>query len=92
MGYSWYVLFGLVICDCPQSCPSCSIPKFGQTFSLENSIHKMKIITKSNFQCRCTCYSGNHRDAWTYGAIDPGSGTAAVIETARALGHFLNKV
>jgi N-acetylated-alpha-linked acidic dipeptidase len=30
---------------------------------------------------------GNHRDAWTYGAVDPNSGTAAMLETARALGE-----
>jgi N-acetylated-alpha-linked acidic dipeptidase len=29
---------------------------------------------------------GNHRDAWVYGAVDPGSGTAATLETCRALG------
>jgi N-acetylated-alpha-linked acidic dipeptidase len=28
---------------------------------------------------------GNHRDAWTHGAIDPNSGTAAWLETARGL-------
>jgi N-acetylated-alpha-linked acidic dipeptidase len=30
---------------------------------------------------------GNHRDAWTYGAVDPSSGTAATMETCRALGE-----
>ena len=29
---------------------------------------------------------GNHRDAWVYGAVDPGSGTAATLESCRALG------
>ncbi len=29
---------------------------------------------------------GNHRDAWTYGAVDPNSGTASLLETARGLG------
>ncbi len=29
---------------------------------------------------------GNHRDAWTPGAVDPNSGTASVLEAARALG------
>jgi N-acetylated-alpha-linked acidic dipeptidase len=29
---------------------------------------------------------GNHRDAWIYGAVDPSSGTAALLETARTLG------
>jgi N-acetylated-alpha-linked acidic dipeptidase len=28
---------------------------------------------------------GNHRDAWTYGAVDPNSGTASLLETARGL-------
>ncbi|MFB0518461.1 MAG: M28 family metallopeptidase [Acidobacteriota bacterium] len=29
---------------------------------------------------------GNHRDAWVYGAVDPSSGTASLLEVARALG------
>jgi N-acetylated-alpha-linked acidic dipeptidase len=29
---------------------------------------------------------GNHRDAWTYGAVDPNSGTASFLEAARGLG------
>src|SRR5262249_42748092 len=28
----------------------------------------------------------NHRDAWVYGAVDPGSGTAATLEACRAIG------
>lgn len=32
---------------------------------------------------------GNHRDAWTPGAIDPNSGTAASLEAARAFGVAL---
>ena len=31
---------------------------------------------------------GNHHDAWVFGAADPGSGTAAMLETARALGEL----
>ncbi len=34
---------------------------------------------------------GNHRDAWVYGAVDPGSGTAATLETCRALGSAVKK-
>jgi N-acetylated-alpha-linked acidic dipeptidase len=30
--------------------------------------------------------AGNHRDAWVYGAVDPGSGTAATLEMCRAIG------
>jgi N-acetylated-alpha-linked acidic dipeptidase len=29
---------------------------------------------------------GNHRDAWIYGGVDPASGTASLMELARALG------
>jgi N-acetylated-alpha-linked acidic dipeptidase len=31
---------------------------------------------------------GNHRDAWIYGGVDPSSGSAAMMELARALGHL----
>lgn len=34
---------------------------------------------------------GNHRDAWVYGAVDPGSGTAATLEMARALGSAVKE-
>ena len=33
--------------------------------------------------------AGNHRDAWVYGAVDPNSGTAAMLETAHGLGTLL---
>ena len=32
---------------------------------------------------------GNHRDAWGFGAMDPSSGTAAMLEVARVLGEKL---
>lgn len=34
---------------------------------------------------------GNHRDAWVYGAVDPNSGTAAMLETVRGLGELLKQ-
>src|SRR5579871_2180338 len=34
---------------------------------------------------------GTHHDAWTFGGMDPGSGTSAVFETARALGALHKK-
>ena len=34
---------------------------------------------------------GNHRDAWVFGAVDPNSGTTAMLETARAFGALLKK-
>ena len=34
---------------------------------------------------------GNHRDAWGFGAADPSSGTAAMMELSRVLGAQLKK-
>lgn len=34
---------------------------------------------------------GNHIDAWTYGGVDPNSGTTALMEVARALGTLLER-
>ncbi|MGA8159461.1 MAG: M28 family metallopeptidase [Acidobacteriaceae bacterium] len=33
--------------------------------------------------------AGNHRDAWVYGAVDPNSGTAAMLEAAHGIGALL---
>jgi N-acetylated-alpha-linked acidic dipeptidase len=33
--------------------------------------------------------AGNHRDAWVFGAVDPNSGTAAMLETVHGLGELL---
>lgn len=32
---------------------------------------------------------GNHRDAWVYGAVDPNSGTAAMLEAVHGVGELL---
>ncbi|CEP12925.1 hypothetical protein [Parasitella parasitica] len=34
---------------------------------------------------------GNHRDAWGYGAVDPSSGSAVLMELVRTLGVLLEK-
>lgn len=35
--------------------------------------------------------AGNHRDAWVYGAVDPNSGTAAMLETVHGIGDLLKE-
>jgi N-acetylated-alpha-linked acidic dipeptidase len=35
--------------------------------------------------------TGNHRDAWVYGATDPSSGTTSQLETVHALGELLKQ-
>src|ERR1044072_5723554 len=34
---------------------------------------------------------GNHRDAWTFGAVDPNSGSSAMLEVGRGFGALLKK-
>ncbi len=34
---------------------------------------------------------GNHRDAWVFGAVDPNSGTTAMLEAGRAFGQLLKQ-
>jgi N-acetylated-alpha-linked acidic dipeptidase len=35
--------------------------------------------------------AGNHRDAWVFGAVDPNSGTAAMLEMVHGLGALLKQ-
>jgi N-acetylated-alpha-linked acidic dipeptidase len=35
--------------------------------------------------------TGNHRDAWVYGAVDPSSGTAAMLEAIHGIGALLKQ-
>jgi N-acetylated-alpha-linked acidic dipeptidase len=35
--------------------------------------------------------TGNHRDAWVYGAVDPNSGTAALLEAVHGVGALLKQ-
>lgn len=34
---------------------------------------------------------GNHRDAWAFGAVDPGSGTAVLLEIVRIFGMLVDR-
>ncbi len=38
-----------------------------------------------------TILVGNHHDAWLYGAVDPSSGSAVLLEVARVIGHLVNQ-
>jgi N-acetylated-alpha-linked acidic dipeptidase len=35
--------------------------------------------------------AGNHRDAWVYGAVDPSSGTAAMLESVHGIGALIQQ-
>ncbi len=34
---------------------------------------------------------GNHRDAWVFGAVDPSSGTAIMMEVSRVLAQLVKQ-
>ena len=42
------------------------------------------------FTDRCIII-GAHYDSWTYGAMDPNSGTSVIMEVAKALGSMTEK-
>lgn len=47
------------------------------------------IATINGVQNNQSVIIGNHRDAWVYGASDPSSGSAAMLEVARSYGQLL---
>jgi len=68
---------------------------------------KVHVVSKQDYQRRIiwdvigkiegseypgqTVIAGNHRDAWVYGAVDPNSGTAAMLESVHGIGVLLKQ-
>nr|GMC88756.1 probable glutamate carboxypeptidase 2 [Ipomoea batatas] len=48
-----------------------------------STIHNVFAVIRGSEEPDRLVLLGNHRDAWTYGAVDPNSGTAALLEIAR---------
>lgn len=64
---------------------------------IERTIENFSLCFLENFYlvtfatvCRFVIL-GNHRDAWTFGAVDPNSGTAALLEVTIVL-YFVHMV
>uniref|UniRef100_A0ACB8G9V6 N-acetylated-alpha-linked acidic dipeptidase-like protein n=1 Tax=Sphaerodactylus townsendi TaxID=933632 RepID=A0ACB8G9V6_9SAUR len=57
---------------------------------IEKSSNVLGLIRGSVEPDRYVLY-GNHRDSWVHGAIDPSSGTAAMLEITRVLGKMLKE-
>ncbi|ERN15192.1 probable glutamate carboxypeptidase LAMP1 isoform X1 [Amborella trichopoda] len=51
----------------------------------EMKIHNVFAVIKGAVEPDRYVLMGNHRDAWTFGAVDPSSGTAALLEIAQRL-------
>lgn len=47
------------------------------------AIHNVFAVIRGSEEPDRVVLLGNHRDAWTYGAVDPNSGTAALLDIAR---------
>ncbi|HEY6183180.1 MAG TPA: M28 family metallopeptidase, partial [Terriglobales bacterium] len=75
------------------------------TYHLGSGPVKVKMHLKQDYQYRTiwdvigkirgsewpdeSVVAGNHRDAWVYGAVDPNSGTAAMLESVHGIGELL---
>jgi N-acetylated-alpha-linked acidic dipeptidase len=49
------------------------------------------IGTIPGWDTRAWVVAGNHRDAWVFGAVDPNSGTAAMLEAVHGFGELMKK-
>ncbi|MFS8028895.1 putative glutamate carboxypeptidase [Helianthus anomalus] len=58
---------GVVVEDEWQGDEDAPVYRIGRVQGLQNSVIRFVIL-------------GNHRDAWTFGAVDPNNGTAALLE------------
>ncbi|KAF2111743.1 hypothetical protein BDV96DRAFT_581692 [Lophiotrema nucula] len=71
-------------------------PKTGPTVYLQNMQEEIEKQPIHNFfasfigseEKAKKIIIGNHRDSWCFGAADPGSGTAVMVEVARVLGEL----
>jgi len=74
--------------------------RMNSTLRVNVSVHT-KLESKPTYTVSAVIYGktepdrlvllGNHRDAWTYGAADPSSGQAVLLEIGRAMGAMKKK-
>ncbi|KAK6232367.1 hypothetical protein SCA6_002440 [Theobroma cacao] len=55
------------------------------------TIHNVFAVIRGSVEPDRYVLLGNHRDAWTYGAVDPNSGTAALLDIARRYALLMRK-
>ena len=52
------------------------------------SNHQIFVSTHTYTHVDRSVVLGNHRDAWVFGAVDPNSGTAALMSLAKVIGQL----
>ncbi|KAL4238328.1 hypothetical protein ACF0H5_003039 [Mactra antiquata] len=59
------------------------------TSNVNRTIYNTVGIIKGHIEPDRYVIIGNHRDAWVFGALDPSSGTAIMMELARVMGELV---
>ncbi|KAM4662502.1 putative N-acetylated-alpha-linked acidic dipeptidase [Discoglossus pictus] len=67
------------------------IKLYVQTYNIKRTVRNIIGFIKGEYEPDRYVVLGNHRDAWVFGAIDPSSGTAAMMELSRAMGRLLER-
>ncbi|XP_075699616.1 putative N-acetylated-alpha-linked acidic dipeptidase [Rhinoderma darwinii] len=62
-----------------------------KTYNIQKTIRNVFGFIEGQYEPDRYVILGNHRDAWVFGAIDPSSGTATMMELSRALSRLLEK-
>ncbi|KAM4013380.1 putative N-acetylated-alpha-linked acidic dipeptidase [Anomaloglossus baeobatrachus] len=67
------------------------IKLYVKTYNVQKSIKNVFGFIEGQYEPDRYVILGNHRDAWVFGAIDPSSATATLMELSRALSKLLQK-
>jgi len=67
-------------------CPNCKATLDVNNLEERRNVSNVVGVIKGEAEPDRYVMVGNHRDAWGFGAVDPSSGTSAVMEVARILG------
>ncbi|XP_044128512.1 putative N-acetylated-alpha-linked acidic dipeptidase isoform X1 [Bufo gargarizans] len=65
------------------------IKLYVKTHNVEKTIRNVFGFIEGQYEPDRYVLVGNHRDAWVFGAIDPSSGTATMMELSRALSKLI---
>ncbi|KAG9481062.1 hypothetical protein GDO78_010353, partial [Eleutherodactylus coqui] len=65
------------------------IKLYVKTYNVPKTIRNVFGFIEGQYEPDRYVLLGNHRDAWVFGAIDPSSGTATMMELSRALSKLL---
>ncbi|XP_074651751.1 N-acetylated-alpha-linked acidic dipeptidase 2-like isoform X2 [Tubulanus polymorphus] len=62
-----------------------------QTYNIIKTVYNVIGTIRGDMEPDRYVLLGNHRDAWVFGAVDPTSGTAAMVELSRVFGKLVKE-